>query len=231
MKCSGYIDISAKHFPKMQMTVNGNYINYFIISEKGFENLGMEEKYFALSINADKQKEPVMKQKIKSFVQEYNKDTEEWNQITLYCNSDLLAAAKKYITATNLVLGTLGAILLFIGIMNYINTIFTDIQVRKHELVIMESIGMTGKQLRKLLMMEGIGYWGIVLALEATAGYMVLWMMGKRIKEQFPYFKFSYPWGCFFLLAVILLIMCAAISEYMYRKSVSGSISERLKLE
>ena len=85
MKCSGYIDISAKHFPKMQMTVNGNYINYFIISEKGFENLGMEEKYFALSINADKQKEPVMKQKIKSFVQEYNKDTEEWNQITLYC--------------------------------------------------------------------------------------------------------------------------------------------------
>ena len=231
MECSGYIDISAKHFPKLQMTVNGNYINYFIISEKGFENLGMEEKYFALSINADKQKEPIMKQKIKSFIQEYNKDTEEWNQITLYCNSDLLAAAKKYITATNLVLGTLGAILLFIGIMNYINTIFTDIQVRKHELIIMESIGMTGKQLRKLLMMEGIGYWGIVLALEATAGYMVLWMMGKRIKEQLPYFKFSYPWGCFFLLAVILLIMCAAISEYMYRKSVSGSISERLKSE
>ena len=38
---------------------------------------------------------------------------------------------------------SLSAILLFIGIMNFINTMSVNVTVRRHELAVLESIGMT----------------------------------------------------------------------------------------
>ena len=182
MKCAGYIDTKNKHFPDLQMTTNGTNIIYFIISQEGFEKLGMDEKNFVISLNVDTLREPIIKQNVEKLVENVNKKSQEWNQLLLYSNSEHLASAQSYIKVTNLVLGTLGIVLLAIGIMNYWNTIVTGIQTRKHELVIMESIGMTGKQLRTLLIAEGIWHWGIVIVLVGTVGYGILWLMGESIK-------------------------------------------------
>ena len=229
MECAGYVDLKDKHFPDLQMTINGTNITYFIISQKGFEKLGMDEKYFAISLNVNPSKEPVIKQYVEQLVQNTNKETQEWNQLLLYSNSELLASAQNYIKATNLVLGTLGIILLFIGIMNYWNTIVTGIQVRKHELVMMESIGMTGKQLRTLLVAEGIWHWSIVLLSVGTVGYAMLWQIGKSIKEELAYFKFYYPWKLFMVLAIVLLLITIMIAELTYYKTNKGSVAERLR--
>ena len=229
MKCAGYVDLKEKHFPDLQMTTNGTNITYFIISQKGFEKLGMDEKYFAISLNVNPVKEPMIKQNIEKIVQNTNKKTQEWNQLLLYSNSDLLESAQNYIKATNLLLGTLGIILLFIGIMNYWNTIVTGIQVRKHELVMMESIGMTGKQLRTLLICEGIWYWSFTLLSVSTVGYVMLWQIGKSIKEELAYFKFHYPWELFIVLAIVLLLITILIAESIYYKTNKGSVAERLR--
>ena len=51
-------------------------------------------------------------------------------------------------------------ILAFIGIMNYINTCVVNVQNRMTEFSIMESIGMTPRQLLLMLIKEGILYAG-----------------------------------------------------------------------
>ena len=55
------------------------------------------------------------------------------------------------------------AILAVIGIMNYINTSVGNIQSRRKEISIMESVGMSEHQVRKMLVWEGIFYTGCLL--------------------------------------------------------------------
>lgn len=54
-----------------------------------------------------------------------------------------------------------GALTLFIGligVLNFVNSLLTDIFARRREFAMLQSIGMTGGQLRRMLMMEGIYY-------------------------------------------------------------------------
>ena len=48
------------------------------------------------------------------------------------------------------------AILALIGILNYINTVIGSIQSRGRELASLESIGMTERQIRRMLVLEGL---------------------------------------------------------------------------
>ena len=62
-------------------------------------------------------------------------------------------------------------ILAWIGLMNYINTVLGGIQNRRVSLAVMESVGMTDKQMRGMLIREGLLYaFGSVL-LTATLGW------------------------------------------------------------
>ena len=45
-----------------------------------------------------------------------------------------------------------------IGILNFFNAILTGIAVRKREFAMLQSIGMTGKQLKTMLIIEGLLY-------------------------------------------------------------------------
>ena len=54
--------------------------------------------------------------------------------------------------------GLIGCIMAFAGLINFTNMIITNIITRRHEFATMQSIGMTGKQLRRLMVYEGIYY-------------------------------------------------------------------------
>ena len=56
-------------------------------------------------------------------------------------------------------------ILALIGILNYVNTMTGNIQSRQTELAILESVGMTEKQMRRMLIIEGLLFAGISLFL------------------------------------------------------------------
>lgn len=71
----------------------------------------------------------------------------------------------------------IAAILALIGVMNYINTFIGNIQNRRIEIAILESIGMTGRQVKKMLLLEGIlyaaGAWTVTAVLGTVATYLV----------------------------------------------------------
>ena len=66
--------------------------------------------------------------------------------------------------------GTLSAIVGLVGILNFANDIITGISARRRELAILRSVGMTARQLRTMLMPEGLLYTlgAVMLALLLT---------------------------------------------------------------
>lgn len=68
-------------------------------------------------------------------------------------------------------------ILALIGVMNYINTFLGNIQNRRAEIAILESIGMTGRQVKKMLLMEGLMYAAGAWAVTAVCGTFVTYLI------------------------------------------------------
>ena len=75
-------------------------------------------------------------------------------------------------------------ILALIGILNYVNTMTGNIQSRQTELAILESVGMTEKQMRRMLMIEGLLFAGISLFLTATIGTAVTYYLYQSMNYR-----------------------------------------------
>ena len=66
--------------------------------------------------------------------------------------------------------GVLSFVIGMIGILNFINTILTSIISRQKEFAMMEAIGMTKRQLTRMLILEGLYYAAITIAAAFTLG-------------------------------------------------------------
>lgn len=54
--------------------------------------------------------------------------------------------------------GVLCLIIGFVGVLNFFNTVMAGIIARKNEIAALQAIGMTGKQVKEMLIIEGIIY-------------------------------------------------------------------------
>lgn len=229
LSCAGYLDISKKHFPKLNMTTHGSGINYFIMTEKAFRSLNFKEKIFGIQIDVDRQKEPLIKQEITGIIQQDNRTRDEKHYIYMNSKSDALNDASSYIRASRIVMGVLSVLLMVMGIANYFNTLYTSLSSRQKELAVMESVGMTRKQLGRLVVLEGAFYGLSVIGILLTLGSAVLWFLGKAIKQDLLYFKFYYPWAWTAVIAASLPAICILTAVFMYRRMTGKSITERLR--
>lgn len=116
------------------------------------------------------------------------------------------------------------------SILSMMNTLITNIVTRKQELARLESIGMTGSQISKMLLAEGISLSvinsGLTLVLGTAVGYLLCQLLEQA---GITYMKFQFPiW--FFLgyvcLIVIVPILVTKISTYNFMKE---SLVERLR--
>ena len=122
------------------------------------------------------------------------------------------------------------AILAVIGIMNYINTSVGNIQSRRKEISIMESVGMSEHQVRKMLVWEGIFYTGGVILLTLTAGLGIAYAIYQSVNYMGAAFWF--PMVPFFIACILLLTVCIAVPLLAYKQmEKSGSLVERIRVE
>ena len=59
-------------------------------------------------------------------------------------------------------------IIALVGVLNFVNSMVTAIVSRKREFAMIQSVGMTKRQLRKMLVSEGLFYAGITLLVSVT---------------------------------------------------------------
>ena len=86
------------------------------------------------------------------------------------------------VKGNRILFGSISTVLLIAGLMNFANVMITSILTRKQDFLVMEKIGMTKRQKRKLLVIEGIYYVLIVVVLLLTVGVGMLYLIGKSIK-------------------------------------------------
>ena len=122
------------------------------------------------------------------------------------------------------------AILAVIGIMNYINTSVGNVQSRRKEISIMESVGMSEHQVRKMLVWEGIFYTGGVMLLTLTVGLGITYAIYQSVNYMGAAFWF--PMVPFFIACILLLTICIAVPLLAYKQmEKSGSLVERIRVE
>mgnify|MGYP000403237202 CR=1 FL=1 len=240
MEFCGYLDSQLKGQPEFLFTIRGGSICYFFASEKGFRKLGLKEATFDLHMTALPEDRVALNEKLKTIVNEYNKQFESddlyersyLNPLTLdlFSKIDVLASMRDYIVSNRLVMGSICVILLLMGLVNYINVTITSLTVRKKEFAVMESIGLTRKQLRKMLILEGVFYSFIIMVLTGAAGSVILYQIGKFMKMRMSYFVASYPVMEYMICIAGLFLSCILIVLLLYRKCRKDSIARRLRI-
>lgn len=231
---SGYLDNEAEGFPNIRQTWHGSEGQaYYLMSEEGFAKLPTDKKTLYMELNVDKEKEPAIKTAIQNILSKENQKREEMDGtgvddqtgeagIFYISKSDLLLESANYIRGSRLILGSISAVLLFAGLTNYFNVMITGILSRKKELEVMESVGMTRRQKRKMLVMEGLYYWLVVAVLLLTVGSVVLKLICLYMEAKLSHFVPGYPVGWAIVLIVGLAGICMVIPEGVYWRETRG---------
>ena len=125
--------------------------------------------------------------------------------------------------------GALAGVLGLIGVLNFINAIATSIYTRRRELAMLQSVGMTGKQLNGMLMGEGLLYVGITLLLTATLGSLLCWGLIQLVAGQMWYFTYHFTLTPVLICIPLMLLMAALVPWIAYRTMCRESVVERLR--
>ena len=125
--------------------------------------------------------------------------------------------------------GSISLLVALIGILNFVNIMSVGVVARKRELATLESIGMSGKQIRKMLISEGLCYAGITLILVLSIGNLVTYGIFKLFQQQVSFAAFTYPLIPAVVIALVILTVCLITPERMYCSINKESIVSRLR--
>lgn len=127
--------------------------------------------------------------------------------------------------------GALSFIVGLVGVLNFFNAIVTGITVRRREFAVLQSIGMTGRQLKGMLIREGLLY-TIGAAAFSLVLTLVLCPMLSGVMEHILWF-FTYQFTLMPVAAVtpIFALIGILIPLWSYRVAARQTIVERLRQE
>lgn len=123
--------------------------------------------------------------------------------------------------------GSMGVIIAMLAILNYLNMMAASVQNRAKEFAILESIGMTTKQIQNMLRIEGLGYGGISICLSLLAGLPASFAVFNAVKLY--RIEFSVPWFSNLILFGVILALCVSMPVLLYERTRTDSIIERLR--
>ena len=125
--------------------------------------------------------------------------------------------------------GALSFIVGLVGVLNFFNAILTGITVRKREFAVLQSIGMTGKQLKAMLVYEGLFY-----ALGAAVISLILTLaLGPvaftAVGSLFWFFTYRLTLTPFLIVVPVFALLGVLVPLAVYRSVSKSTIVERLR--
>ena len=125
--------------------------------------------------------------------------------------------------------GALSLIVGLVGVLNFLNAVLTGILTRRYEFAVLQAIGMTGRQLVRMLMLEGLYYTGLALAVSLVLSVTVGPVIGAGCSTVFWFFSYRFTvlpilalTPCFVLLGLLLPRICC-------RTAARQTLVERLR--
>lgn len=125
--------------------------------------------------------------------------------------------------------GALSFIIGLVGVLNFVNAVLTGILTRKRELAVLQSIGMTGKQLKIMLVYEGLYYTLLALAVSLVMTVCIGPLMGTVLSDVFWFFSYRLTVAPILVILPIFLALGALVPLWTYRSVSKRTIVERLR--
>lgn len=202
---SGWFWIPAETLKKM-MPENFNFVSTMVITIKDYSkyNTKIEEELRAI--------------------------LDERPQLTLYTLKDNIVASQEVYNMLVAVVFGLGAFIIGFSLINLINTLVSNAMARKQEFAMLCSIGMSEKQLSKMIMYEGI-----LLAMKnmlitgsiGTAGGYLLILILREIGAT--YMHWNFPVFYFLGYVAIIIVVPIILSDVIIKIIRKKSLVERLR--
>lgn len=200
-----------------------NY-NCLIMAKEGAEKLTINNSSSYFQVIADKDYDEALEASLQAIV-----DGSGRLQMRTWKN--------EYDTWENAIQMTRGAcyafiiILAAISIMNLINTMNNSVHVRKKELGMMQAIGMSDRQLMKMLQLEGIFYTVgtliISIGVGSLAGYP-LFLYAKRT-GMFDISTYHYPVTVAIIIILTLFVIQMLLAIFIAKSVRKDSLIERIR--
>lgn len=120
-------------------------------------------------------------------------------------------------------------IIAFVGILNFVNSMVTAIVSRQKEFAMIQSIGMTKRQLRSMLVDEGLYYAGITLLTSYILGAFAV-AVGVRMMVAGDYTAtFRFTLAPLVICTPILIVFAILIPYICFKNLEKQSIVDRLR--
>lgn len=122
-----------------------------------------------------------------------------------------------------LVGGVLTAVVGIIGVLNFVNSILTGIVTRKRELAMLEAIGMTKKQIVRMLMLEGLYYAGFTILVSLGAGCLFSLTVVRTLASGIWFMEYQFILWPMLAVFPVLLVLGALIPclAYLPQRKIS----------
>lgn len=188
-----------------------------------FKEMESEDFLMSYLMNVEDQKEKSYGQ----FVENYTTTTEplmDYESKQKYI--DEFAGMKNLFI---LVGGTLSIVIGLIGILNFINSVLTNVVTRRKEFAMMEAIGMTKKQLLRMLILEGLYYAGITILAVLVFGSLFSFTVVRVLSGGIWFMKYRFViWPM--LAACPFLILFGIVVPYLaYAPQRKNSLVEEIR--
>ncbi len=125
--------------------------------------------------------------------------------------------------------GLLCAIIGVVGVLNFFNAIMTGILSRQREFAVLQAVGMTGKQLKAMLVYEGIFYAMGAAVLALLLSLILNPLVAKVLETMFWFFTPSFTITPVLLVFPVFCLLGWSIPVIMYRHTVKQSVVQRLR--
>lgn len=170
---------------------------------------------------------------------EYIEDIENFlKNYTENIESDMVYKSKKVyedefnqmVSTFSIIGGTLVIVIGVIGILNFINSILTGIISRLQEFAVLQSIGMTQRQVYTMIIYESLYYVFLTIVASVIIGMFFSLTVIKLFSNVLSFFNYSFTIMPILAVTPILIIFAILISSVCYKNTSKQSIVERLRL-
>ena len=117
-----------------------------------------------------------------------------------------------------------------IGVTNIINTINSNMNLRRRELAMLKSIGMTKKEFNKMINLEAILYSTKALIIGIPLGILGSFAVYKAFASGNDY-GYLFPWQAILIAVVVVYILVSLIMYFALRKTRNENIIDVIKDE
>ena len=193
------------------------------VSKAFMEQLNPDPIVTNILLDVEQEKEPQISRQLAALNRTLTDDSYQFNS-----RAERAESFSSDMSSMNVLGSGISLLLLLIGVLNFINVMITGVYARRQELAMLESIGMTKRQISGMLTWEGFYYALFTSGCILTLGNGVMYLISKSVTKIADYAVFTYPVGLVAALIAVLFAVCLIVPALVFRATAKESVTERL---